>query len=110
MDEILIPTPAVSRPPAERPGSPVPRRPDARGARRLGAQLEAYSDTGVAPRGMDARRGRRGHWDVSSRSPTGGLAISRARRAGGPDRRTAAEATKAARHAAAGGDCSAGLW
>src|SRR5437867_7361573 len=102
MDETLIQTFAVPRPPIGRPGSPVPCRPDARGTRGVGAHLEADPDPGVTSSAVDARRRGGSRRDVPAGSPAHRLAVSRAWRTGRPDGRSASEAAQAPRYPAAG--------
>jgi len=110
MDETLIQSSTLPRPPLECQGSPVPWRPDARRADGLGAYLEADPNTGAASRAVVARRGRRGDRDVPARGSARRLAICGAGRAGGADRRPTPEATEAAGYPPTGGDCGHGVW
>ena len=81
-----------------------------RDGRAVSARTWKRSDPGAAPRALVARRCRRGRGNVPARGPARRLAVSRARRAGGPDGRSPAEAAEAPRYAPTSGDCRDGLW
>src|SRR5262249_6924055 len=110
MDDTFIQTSALPWYLPECPGSPVSRRPNTRGARGVGAHLEAYSDLGATPRAMDPRRCGSGRGDVPAGSPARRAAVSRTRRAGRPDGRSAAEAAETPRYPSTSCHCRDGLW